>query len=92
MPMGTVEAYESRAEFLHPVMDKYDKSTLGNIVSTPITSKWLGHRGYDIMMTSWIVFDGNEIEQGIVDTGDQVSDKQMYRVTKGIWLDVEVKR
>jgi hypothetical protein len=37
------------------------------------------------------VFVGNEIEQGIVDIENQVSDKQRYRVTKGIGLDVEVQ-
>jgi hypothetical protein len=37
------------------------------------------------------MFVSNEIEQGIVDTEDQVSDKQRYRATKGIGLGVEVQ-
>jgi hypothetical protein len=50
--MGWVEAYESRAEFIHLVMDIYNKVPPGNIISTPLASRCLGHRGYDIMMTS----------------------------------------
>jgi hypothetical protein len=45
--------------------------SLDNIISTPLASKWLGHNIYDIMMKSWIVFVGNGIEKGIVDTKDQ---------------------
>ena len=55
--------------------ERYTLGPLGDITSTPLASMWIVHKDVDIIATRKEYLSGNEIELGMVDTNDRISDK-----------------